>query len=436
MNIEGDINPCHGLKGLGMIPKEPFPIQNVESLKWSLLSEDISLPAGVLDFDKLNSNLDFMDKFLSKYETTLLLAPHGKTTMMPRLFQKAIERPNVWGISLATPVQVQLAHDHGVSKIIMANQLVGQRNMEIISEIIDKDPNFEFMCLVDSPENVQDLGNFFKERNQSVKVLLEYGPDGGRTGIRNETQEKQVLSALKDQNSTVHLVGVEFYEGILPSEDSIREFIDKILLRAKTLYENGCFHRVAKPVTITGSGSAWYDIVAEKLSNFGIDNPKIPLQLILRPGCYMIHDVGLYTEISHRIKLSSMESESGESLLQPALTIWAYVQSIPEPSLAIIAFGKRDGAMDCGFPQPILHFRPKSPQSFPHPLNVHESRGWKVYKMMDQHSFMQINPGDDLRVGDILVFNIAHPCTTLDKWRNVLVMNDKYEIIDVYQTFF
>ena len=56
--------------------------------------------------------------------------------------------------------------------------------------------------------------------------------------------------------------------------------------------------------------------------------------------------------------------------------------------------------------------------------------------MMDQHAYMQIQPGDDLRVGDLLVFDISHPCLTFDKWRHLLVVDGAYDVIDVVQTFF
>ena len=44
--------------------------------------------------------------------------------------------------------------------------------------------------------------------------------------------------------------------------------------------------------------------------------------------------------------------------LQPALQVWAYVQSLPEPGRAIIALGKRDAAFDAGLPTPALRYRP------------------------------------------------------------------------------
>ncbi len=43
---------------------------------------------------------------------------------------------------------------------------------------------------------------------------------------------------------------------------------------------------------------------------------------------------------------------------------------------------------------------------------------------------------DDLRVGDMIGFDISHPCLTFDKWRYLPVLNTDYAIVDIVQTFF
>ncbi|MNO06898.1 hypothetical protein D3C81_2288790 [compost metagenome] len=56
--------------------------------------------------------------------------------------------------------------------------------------------------------------------------------------------------------------------------------------------------------------------------------------------------------------------------------------------------------------------------------------------MMDQHAFMQIGDGDDIQVGDMIAFDISHPCLTFDKWRQVLLVDEQYRVTDVAETFF
>jgi D-serine dehydratase len=106
------------------------------------------------------------------------------------------------------------------------------------------------------------------------------------------------------------------------------------------------------------------------------------------------------------------------------------VQSVPEADKAIVAMGKRDAAFDAGLPAPAMHYRPGD--AAPKPAPAH----WTVTKMMDQHAYLRIAPLDDLRVGDMIGFDISHPCLTFDKWRTLVVLNAQFDVVDIVQTFF
>jgi D-serine dehydratase len=56
--------------------------------------------------------------------------------------------------------------------------------------------------------------------------------------------------------------------------------------------------------------------------------------------------------------------------------------------------------------------------------------------MMDQHAYMQMAQEDDLRVGDMIGFDISHPCLTFDKWRALPLLDAQYRVVDVIRTFF
>ena len=60
-----------------------------------------------------------------------------------------------------------------------------------------------------------------------------------------------------------------------------------------------------------------------------------------------------------------------------------------------------------------------------------------VYKnLQDQHAYLRIDPADDLKIGDMLAFDICHPCLTFDKWRVLPILDAGYNVIDIAQTFF
>jgi D-serine dehydratase len=39
-------------------------------------------------------------------------------------------------------------------------------------------------------------------------------------------------------------------------------------------------------------------------------------------------------------------------------------------------------------------------------------------------------------VGDMIAFDISHPCLTFDKWKQVLVVDPQYRVKEVIETFF
>lgn len=407
-------------KGLGPMDRA-LAFDDIPALHWNLLREDLGLPTAVLYEQKLAHNLRWMQDFVAAYGVKL--APHGKTTMAPKLFARQLQA-GAWGITLATAHQTRVAYEHGVRRVLMANQLVGKQNMAIIAQLLD-DLDFEYFCLVDSAEHAESLGRFFQAQGKRLNVLLELGVDGGRTGVRNQQQLDALLNALATWRDNIALCGIEVYEGILKDEVSIRQFLQKAVDVASELARENRFDRI--PVILSGAGSAWYDVVAEVFAKADLGRP---LEVVLRPGCYLTHDVGVYREAQQQILSRNPVAQRMHSSLQPALQLWAYVQSIPEKEKAIIGLGKRDAAFDAGLPTPALHYRPgqAAPVSVP--------SAWKLTGMMDQHAYLQIAPGDDIRVGDMIGFDISHPCLTFDKWRYLPVLDAKYSVIDVIQTFF
>ena len=412
------INPLS--KGLGSV-RQGLRGNDIADLGWNILREDVSLPAAILYEDKLQHNLHWMKAFASAYGVKL--APHGKTTMAPRLFRRQLEA-GAWGITLATATQVRVAYEHGVRRVLLANELVGRENVSAVVRLLE-DPDFDFFCLVDSVEIVEYLAGMLPGNDRKLNVLVELGVNGGRTGVRDDAGLEAVLSALEKHKGRIALCGVEVYEGVLADEDSIRKFLQRAVDVMARLVAEGRFDR--SPAVLSGAGSAWYDVVAEVFTGGKFDHA---IEIVLRPGCYLTHDVGVYREAQERIKQRNPVAKQLDSSLTPALQLWAYVQSVPEKDKAILGLGKRDAAFDAGLPRPALHYRPGGGKPTA-PLSE-----WVLTKIMDQHSFVQIPPGADVRVGDMIGLDISHPCLTFDKWKYLAVVDADYRVIDIVETFF
>jgi D-serine dehydratase len=144
----------------------------------------------------------------------------------------------------------------------------------------------------------------------------------------------------------------------------------------------------------------------------------------------LTHDAAMYREAQMKVMRRNSIAHQMQAGLLPALQIWAYVQSIPEPETAIVAMGKRDASFDAGLPIAAQQYRPgdTAPKLAP--------SHWLLTRMMDQHAFLKIGQNDDLRVGDMVAFDISHPCLTFDKWRALLVLDAQYKAVDVIRTYF
>jgi D-serine dehydratase len=403
-------------KGIGVVDADP----------WNLLRGDVSFPAAVLNERRMQHNLDWMRSFIHAYGVSL--APHGKTTMAPKLFQRQIAH-GAWGITVATSQQAQVAAAHGVRRILIANQIVGKANVAAVVGLLAI-PDQHLICIVDSAAGVALLGEGCRAAGVVLDVLIELAPEpdqpGYRAGVRDEAGLAEVLAALDEWRDHLRLGGVEFYEGVLPDEAHVRRFVRRAVEVTKRLIADNRIDRT--PAILSGAGSAWYDIVADETASMAKAGE---VEVVLRPGCYISHDDGLYRVAQEAIlKRNAVAPTFGEALL-PALRIWAVVQSIPDPTRAIIAMGKRDVAFDAGLPRPATLFRPERDDR-PAEAPVH----WEVTGLMDQHAYLTIAPGDDIAVGDVIAFDISHPCLTFDKWRKILVVDDDFTVIDVVETFF
>ncbi|MDO6425551.1 amino acid deaminase [Thalassotalea sp. 1_MG-2023] len=394
----------------------------LESSGWNILNEEVGLPVAVLDEASLQSNAQWMQSFSE--QAGVKLAPHGKTTMSPELFKQQLSQ-GCWGISLATIPQVVSAYKQGVKRFILANQLIGKFHCQQLVEIL-QEPDVEFYCFVESVANVVFLGEFFQQQKATLNVLIEIGVPGGRCGWRDVDNIRPLVDAISAQPA-LQLSGISFYEGVIHGEDAqakIVHFIERIKQLFIQLQQQGRFN--GENVIITGAGSAWYDVVANALSQ----EQSLNFTAIIRPGCYLIHDTGIYQDAQQTImQRSQLACDIGGDLIS-SLYVWAYVYATPEPGLVIVGLGKRDAAFDAGLPTPTLYYRPGNDK----PQQVPDS--WESVKIMDQHLMLKVDENADLQPGDMMCFSTSHPCLTFDKWRFIGISNDQHVITKQVATYF
>ncbi|TQI78536.1 D-serine dehydratase [Serratia fonticola] len=389
----------------------------------NLLREDVCLPAVAVKRSSLESNIAWMQRYADTRGVSL--APHGKTTMTPWIFQRQLAQ-GAWAIGVGSAWQAKVAMEAGLPRVLMANQLVGKANMQLISELKEQHPAATFYCCVDSLSNALALDAFFSGRGQTLDILLELGVPGGRCGCRSVAEASTLAEDISALPS-LRLRGVELYEGVMHGDDAkakIEQFLREAAGLLRELHQQQRFGN--EEMILTGAGSSWYDVVCDV---WGSESLPAHCRVVIRPGCYITHDQGIYQEAQNAILARDRYACDLAGELTSALELVALVQSVPEPGRIVVNFGKRDAAFDAGLPQPIAHYRDGLPQQ-------EGIRGLTTIGIMDQHAMLTCPPDSSVQVGDILVFATSHPCLTFDKWKTLWLIDDDYNVVEALDTAF
>jgi D-serine deaminase-like pyridoxal phosphate-dependent protein len=396
--------------------------------------DDLGTPLLTLDAGALDHNLRTMAAWCR--EAGVALAPHGKTTMAPALWQAQLDAGAV-GITLANLPQLHVARAFGVQRLMLANSLLDPAGLAWIAAELTADPDFAFVSWADSVDTVTQMDAALHaagvgtgpdpETDRPIEVLVELGAPGGRTGARTIAEAEAVARAVQAA-PTLRLAGVAGYEGSL-AHDASPESLDTVRAYLRDLAE---LHRrlaadayeTDHPI-VTAGGSAYFDTVAEVLVPAAAESGG---EVVIRSGAYVIHDDGFYRGISplSRPENPALSRSENTTSFRAAMHGWARVVSRPEPNLSLLDAGKRDLPFDEGLPIPEL-------------VRGGTQASGVVTALNDQHTFLR-DAGDTAPVGAVLRLGLSHPCTAFDKWTLIPVLDDADsadpKVVDLVRTFF
>ncbi|WP_088285841.1 alanine racemase [Ideonella sp. A 288] len=388
---------------------------------WHVLAGDLPLPLAVVRRSALQHNLGWMQRFVADHG--IALAPHGKTTMSPQLFQAQLEH-GAWGITFATVGQMAIGVAAGVRRCLIANQVLTALDLGTIAALCDRHADLRVLFLLDSAAQLALVEGTRPAR--PFEVLIEVGVPGGRTGCRGH-DEALALARLAHASAAVRLCGIECYEGLAAKGDTAADsayaaaLMQRVQALASVCDGEGLFD--SDECIVSAGGSGLFDLVAPAL------RPTLsrPVQGLLRSGCYVTHDQGHYRRL---VSLVNQRIGCGDGL-QAAMEVWATVQSMPEPGLALLTAGRRDISFDMGLPMPVA-WCPRG-QRVPQPAPA----GWSISGLNDQHAHLRLgDAAGALAVGDRVALGLSHPCTTFDKWRWMPIVDDDYRVVDALVTWF
>jgi D-serine deaminase-like pyridoxal phosphate-dependent protein len=397
------------------------PIREVGAQGWVL--SDLPPPVLVLRAVALAHNLALMAAFCERADVDL--APHGKTSMSPQIWARQLEA-GAWGLTAATAAQARVMRAVGVRRILLANELVDRSSIDWAAGQLS-DPSVELLCYVDSVRGVEllDEGLARSEPPRPLRVLLELGYPGGRTGRRTVEEAVEVADRVRG-SGRLELAGVAGFEGTICHDRSpaclerVRDYLDRLRELSARLLEGVELEHAG--FVLSAGGSAFFDLAVERLREPWASD--VPIRVVLRSGCYVTHDSGLYERVS---PFSS--EDDPDRRFRPAIEVWGSVLSRPERDLAILGLGRRDVPFDQDLPEPRV-VRTATGRTVP------VDRRLVVTELNDQHAYCRVRGNFPLEVGDLVACGISHPCTAFDRWRIIPVLDEDDRVVEAVATFF
>jgi len=391
---------------------------------WRVLDGDLPLPLAVLKRSALEHNVAWMQDFAR--QRGVALAPHGKTTMSPQLFRRQLDA-GAWGITFATVFQLRLGVLAGVRRALIANQVHTGADLAGLAQLLAETPGLRVAFLVDSLPQLAQIETWRSAQAEApvFEVLLEVGVPDGRTGVREHADALALAQALH-ASAGLRLVGIECYEGLRLRGETAADsaatdtLMQRVAAVAKACDAAGLFD--CDEVIVSAGGSAVFDLVASRL-RLDLRRPVLGL---LRSGCYITHDHGHYRRLVDVVQQRCGCSDS----LRPALEVWTAVQSVPQPTLALLSGGRRDLSFDIDLPRPVAWARRGSGA-----LGAVDP-AWTIRGLNDQHAHLLCTAGQAPQVGDLIGLGISHPCTTFDKWHWMPLVDDDYRVVDAVTMHF
>lgn len=364
---------------------------------------DLELPVMLLHDTAIDHNVAAMADWCRT--AGVQLAPHAKTHMSRDLVRRQ-SAAGAWGFTAATTAQVRTLAGWGVPRVLHANVLVDRAAIAWVAEhLLRPDAATEYLCYVDSEAGldllVDELARHAPER--PLTVLLELGFAGGRTGIRDDVAALALARRIASCDH-VRLAGVAAFEGLMPAtEDAgLPRGAVELLARVRALVTAVTReHLVAGVPVVTAGGSSYFDLVVRELGPAMWDRP---VTTVLRSGCYVTHDHGVYR------RTSPLGAGRGTGALRPAFELRASVLSAPEDDRVIVGFGRREAPTDDRLPVVLGAV-----------ASDLDASAWEVTGVNDHHAFVRVPAGDASAVapGTVLRFGISHPCGAFDRWRHL-----------------
>lgn len=382
-----------------------------------LTVENLATPVLCVRKESVSANIAALAAWCLARET--LLAPHAKTTMAPALLRRQLAA-GAWGLTVADSRQARVALASGARNVLIANELIGATDLRWAAAWNAASgaglvPHADIWFCVDSLKGLELAEAAHRScGGPPLRMLVELGYQDGRCGVRTVPDAVALARAIADSGH-LSLCGVETYEGLMPDAPHSPALarVDELLDRAASLAQQLASLVDDDEPILTAGGSAYFDRVVDRLRE---PASILGWRLCVRSGCYVTHDHGLY----ERLSPSSRGADAPR--FEPAIDVRSTVLSRPQNDRLILDCGRRNLSYDADLPIVIA----------PHPA----ARDLRLVALNDEHAHVLATPRSELAVGEVLSLGISHPCTALERWRVVPLIDRAGDVIEAMPTYF
>ena len=159
---------------------------------------ELSIPAAVIDTQRMQHNIDRMQKRMS--ELGVRFRPHVKTTKCLPVVQAQIAA-GAQGITVSTLKEAAQFFDAGISDVLYA---VGMVPGKIPQAFALRQRGCDLKIITDNVVAAREIGRFGKEHHAVFEVWIEIDSDGHRSGIKPEDDSLlEVARAVQEAGASV-----------------------------------------------------------------------------------------------------------------------------------------------------------------------------------------------------------------------------------------
>ena len=354
----------------------------VDSLKRQTIGQSIhelDTPALLLDIDLCQGNLRKMASFFAGNKSKL--RPHFKNHKCVSLARQQLAAGSIVGFTCAKLGEAEILAEHGITDILIANQVVGPPKIRRLMEVARQ---ADVAVAIDHVSQAEAISQAAQEAGVTVGTLIEVDIGMSRCGVGAGEP------ALGLSRQIAHLPGTNF-KGLQAFEGHAI-YINDAQERSKLV------HEALQPAidtrelieasgvhigVISGGSTANHQIVADKVDE-------------VQAGTYATMD-WRYHEVSPEFDI--------------ALTVLAMVIS-KRPGEAVLDVGVKAAGAEFGDPK-ILGAPDVEIPAF----------------KSEEHCMLKNAP--DWRVGETIQLISSHACTTCNLYRQMFVHQDG-KVVDVW----